>query len=55
MNMWRTTDGEFVAWFDAGGGIFEAHWSPSGDRIALTLANCNVAVINTQKIPFYQE
>jgi WD40 repeat protein len=55
MNMWRTQDGAFVAAFDAESGIFEAHWRPTGDCIALTLANCTVAVINTKKIPFFQE
>jgi hypothetical protein len=47
--MWRTQDGAFVASFDAGAGIFEAHWSPAGDSVALTLSNCTVAVLDAEE------
>jgi transducin (beta)-like 1 len=54
MNMWRTQDAALVASFDAGAGIFEAHWSPAGDCIALTLANCTVIVLDATNTAYVE-
>lgn len=55
MNMWRTEDAALVASYDAGSGIFEAQWDSTGKNIALCLSDQNVAVINTELIPYYKE
>ena len=60
MNMWRTQDGALVASYYAGAGIFEAHWDPTGEIIALCLAEvrpgcAQVVLIETSQIPGFRE
>lgn len=55
MNMWRTEDAALVATFDAESGIFEAQWDPTGNNIALCLADSRVIVLDTKEVPYYQE
>ena len=55
MNMFRTEDGTLVATFNVNSGIFEAHWDPTGQNIALCLADSRVVVLATKDIPYYQE
>ena len=48
--VWRTCDSSLIADYDANCGMFEAHWDPTGNSIAMCLANSNVAVIFSKDI-----
>ena len=53
--IWRTSDASLIASYPACGCIFEAIWNPTGDDIALCLADGTVVVLPTNTIPLYDE
>jgi transducin (beta)-like 1 len=55
MNIWRTEDAALVASYDAGSGVFEAQWDPTGKYIAVCLSDSSVGIIATRAIAAYRE
>jgi len=55
LNIWRVSDFALIGSYQAKGGLFQAHWDPSGKNIAMCLSDGTIAVLSTENILLYDE